>query len=146
MPSLLIVIFLITMSTSIISPLVGPLFFSDHGFLPHANDSLKMYAYSLTMGVYALGMIVGNPVWGMIADKKGQKRAIIWALTGSLFGYALCFISFFLFAGVAFFFLGRAIDGLMAGRRAIALSMLAAATEDKFSAFRFSEMATAAGL
>lgn len=146
MNSLFIIIFFITIGSGIINPLIGPLIFSDHGFFIESSFDHKMQAYALIMGGYALGTIIGNPVWGVISDHIGGKKAIIWALIGSLLGYLLCFISLF-FVTFLFFLLGRCLDGLMTGRRAVVLAMIVqTSTEDKTTVFRYSEITNAAGL
>ncbi|WED42063.1 MFS transporter [Legionella cardiaca] len=145
MKGLLSIIFFITMGSSIINPLVGPLIFSAQGFLPDAETSQKIHAYSLIMGFYALGMVIGNPIWGIIADKTQGKKALIWALIGTLLSYLLS-IGSIVFTFFSLFVLSRFLDGLMAGRRVIAISMLLGKVEDKIKSFQLSEMANAAGL
>ncbi|STX51010.1 transporter of the major facilitator superfamily (MFS) [Legionella busanensis] len=145
MNSLLLVVFLISMGSGIINPLMGPLIFSDQGFFLTSSFELKMQAYVLLMGIYAFGNIIGNLVWGVISDKIGGKKAIIGALIGSIIAYILFFIS--LFSIIFFlFFIGRLVDGLMAGRRTVALSMVSLASRDKLKSFRYFEIANALGL
>lgn len=146
MAYLYLIIFFITLGTGIISPLIGPILFTDYGFfdatVAHAQ---RVYAYALLMGVYALGMIFSHLLWGYIADRIGGKKAIIWALGGSLLGYFLCCISFFY--SLFFLFLwGRLLDGLMAGRRSVALSLLAQQGQNPSQLFRYAEIANGMGL
>ncbi|MFT0893230.1 MFS transporter [Pseudochelatococcus sp. G4_1912] len=145
MNSLFAVILFIGMGSGIISPMIGPLIFSDHGFFSDADIEFRMQAYSLIMGVYAFGQILGNPTWGVISDKIGGKRSIIWALAGSLGGYALCLMGLF-YAVFPLFFIGRWIDGAMAGRRTIALAMISRESKEKTTSFKRAEIMNAAGL
>lgn len=146
MNSLFLILFFITIGSGIINPLIGPLIFSEHGFFGESSFDYKMHAYALIMGGYALGTILGNLTWGIISDKIGGRKAIIWALLGSLIGYLLCFISLF-YSVFILFLLGRCLDGLMTGRRAIVLAMIVKTSkEDTTTVFRYSEITNAAGL
>ncbi|HAT8894519.1 TPA: MFS transporter [Legionella pneumophila] len=145
MNSLFIVLFSISLSSSIITPLVGPIIFSDTGFFKLAPLAYKMNMYALVMGIYPLGAIIGNPVLGFLSDKIDKKKVLLLAILGTILAYNICSFSFIL----SMFFLlvmGRFLDGLMAGRRAIAISLLADNSTNMNDVFRRAETANAVGL
>lgn len=139
------VVLFVSIGSSIITPMLGPIIFSDAGFFPSATNSDRMVAYSYVMAVYALGMIFGNPLWGALSDRLGRRSAFIISLTAGIFGLAFSLASI-IYAAFFLFILGRWIDGLMAGRRTIALSMLSSASTDKLATFRKTEILNASGL
>ncbi len=145
MNSLLIVIFSISLSSSIIAPLVGPIIFSETGFFEQSSLDYKMSMYALIVGVYPLGAMIGNLALGFLSDKIDKKKVLIIAIFGTMLAYNICAFSFFL----SMFFLlliGRFLDGLMAGRRAVAISFLAGNHANMNDVFRRSETANALGL
>ncbi|MBN9231018.1 MAG: hypothetical protein BGO90_10810 [Legionella sp. 40-6] len=146
MAYLYLIIFFITLGTGIISPLIAPMLFTENGFFAASvTHEQRVYAYALIMGVYAVGMIFSHLLWGFIADRIGGKKAIIWALSGSLLGYILCCISF-IYALFFLFLWGRLLDGFMAGRRSVAIALLAQQGQNSSHVFRYAEIANGMGL
>lgn len=133
------------MGSGIINPLIGPLIFSDQGFFPDSSTQYRIQAYAYIMGIYAVGMVLGNPIWGSIADKIGSKKVILWTFAGSILGYLCCLASLVQISFVLFFF-GRLFDGLMTGRRSISLSIISQRSTDQITSFKNTEIANASGL
>lgn len=138
-------IFLISLSSNIIAPMIGPLFFSKNGFFPNFSYQDKMHAYLAITAVYALGMIFSNFIWGFLADKYGANRMLIVTMYGALLAYAFC-VSSLVFALFSLFLLGRGLEGFVAGRRAIALSQVAMYSDDAVDGLRRAEMSNTVGL
>lgn len=138
-------LFIISLGASIIPPLVGPLFLHPPSLLPGENLYVRLNAYSFTVGIYGIGAILGGFFWGMHSDRVGEKKTLLICLIGSLIAHflsilGLTFINFWLF------FLGRALDGLMSGRRAVILSLLTRTDSPKTKFFRMAEIMNALGL
>ncbi|MDI9818813.1 MFS transporter [Tatlockia sp. PL877] len=145
MNSLLIVIFSISLSSSIINPLIGPIIFSESGFFKFMSLDYKMNMYALIVGIYPLGAIIGNPLLGFLSDKINKKKALLIAILGTIIAHNICSMSFLL-SMFSLLVVGRFLDGVMSGRRAIALSLLADKHSDMNNVFRKSETANALGL
>ncbi|MHA3904707.1 MFS transporter [Castellaniella sp. WN] len=145
MYKLFFVIVSISIGSGIINPLMGPILFSDAGFFAGGSNAERIQAYSLIMAVYAIGMILGNPVWGALSNRLGGHRALNHALSGSVLGLLFCLAGLF-FTSFPLFLIGRSMDGLMAGRRTIVLSMLSSGRKDTVDVFRRAEMMNAIGL
>lgn len=139
------VVLFASLGSSIITPMMGPIIFSDAGFFPSATNADRIVAYSYVMAVYALGMIFGNPLWGALSDSLGRRKALVFSLIAGVCGLLFSLASIF-YAVFFLFILGRLIDGFMGGRRTIALSMLSSASTDKLATFRKTEILNASGL
>ncbi|HAT8859181.1 TPA: MFS transporter [Legionella pneumophila] len=140
-----LMLFLVSLNSSIIPPLIGPLFIEAQGLFPNTPQSFRINMYSQVMGVYFIGVIVGSYLCGKLADRIGNKKTLLLCLFGALLGNILCLWSLWVISFILFF-AGRIIDGLMAGRRAVILSMISYTTPDKLQSFRYSETTNAAGL
>lgn len=138
-------LFLISLSTSIIPPLVGPLFLKQTGLLPGESLSLRLNAYSFAVGIYGIGAILGGMLWGIVSDRTGEKKTLGYCLFGSLLS---CMLSIFSLIAVNYwlFFTSRALDGLMSGRRAVILSLLMHTEYSRHDLFRMAEIMNALGL
>lgn len=145
MNRILLVLLFVSIGSGIITPMLGPAIFSEAGFFPATGNADRIAAYSGVMAVYALGMILGNPLWGVLSDSLGRRKAIIFSLVAGTFGLLLSLASM-VYAIFLLFLLGRLVDGLMAGRRTIALSMLSSASTDRLATFRKTEILNAMGL
>lgn len=145
MNRILLVLLFVSIGSGIINPMLGPALFSEAGFFPASGNADRIAAYSCVMAAYALGMVIGNPLWGVFSDSLGRRRAIIFSLIAGTAGLLLSLASM-IYAVFLLFMLGRLIDGLMAGRRTIALSMLACASTDRLAIFRKTEILNASGL
>ncbi|KTC88771.1 MFS transporter [Fluoribacter dumoffii] len=140
-----LILFIISIGSSIIFPLIGPLFLSDGGVLPRATNYFRLNAYSLTIGVYYLGMIVGALLWGFISEFIGPRKTLLLCSVGAILSYVLCIFALFI-SSFILFFLGRAMDGLLSGRRAVVMSALSMTETDKNLVFRKVEIMNALGL
>lgn len=140
-----ILLFLVSISSSIMPPLIGPLFIHQHGILPQETQDFRLNAYGFTLGIYFISMIAGGFFWGSVSDRIGIKKTLCWCLVGSIMSYVLCIIAL-INASFLLFFLGRGVDGLMSGRRAVILSLLSRSKSPRNTVFRIAEMVNALGL
>ncbi|MDX1837195.1 MFS transporter [Legionella taurinensis] len=138
-------LFLISLSASIIPPLVGPLFLKQPGLLPGESLSLRLNAYSFAVGIYGIGAILGGMLWGIVSDQSGEKKTLWYCLSGSLLACLLSIISL-IHVNYWLFFTSRALDGLMSGRRAVILSLLMHTEYPRHHLFRVAEIINALGL
>lgn len=140
-----ILLFLVSISSSIMPPLIGPLFIHQHGILPQETQDFRLNAYGFTLGIYFISMIAGGFFWGSVSDRIGIKKTLCWCLVGSIMSYVLCIIAL-INASFLLFFLGRGVDGLMSGRRAVILSLLSRSKSPRNTVFRIAEIINALGL
>ncbi|KTD16885.1 MFS transporter [Legionella jordanis] len=138
-------LFLVSLSSSIMPPLIGPLFISQYGILPHESQYFRLNAYGFTVGFYFIGTIIGSYIWGAISDNVGTKKTLLYCLVGSIFSYLICIYALVQISFVLFM-LGRTLDGIMSGRRAVILAALSQLKTPKNTVFRVAELFNAGGL
>jgi len=105
--------------------------------------------YGIIGAVYPAFQLIGAPILGKWSDIYGRKKILLLSGLGTLIGWIIFFISFFLpqkvildvniiFAGqllitlpVLILFIARAVDGLTGGNISVANAYLADITEEK---------------
>lgn len=118
---LLTVIFLDTFGGFFISPLLNALFYQPHAGVVAASVSLhwRNFYLGVSNGLYFILLFFCAPVIGSISDHIGRKKTLLLCLSGSFLGYLLTIFSIFTH-NIAFFILGRIIDGASGGSLPIA--------------------------
>jgi hypothetical protein len=139
-----ILLFFISMAASMMPTLLGALFLYQTEFVSQFSQYGRFNIYGLTVGIYFIGTTIGGLLWGMLADRLGERVTLIFCCLGSLMS---AFIGIFsLSQGIlALFIFSRALDGFMSGRGAV-LSLFSHLKETKTIVFRKTEIMNAAGL
>lgn len=138
-------LFLVSLGSSMMPPLLGPLFLHQYGFLSHQSQYIRFNAYGLTIGIYFIGTTLGGFFCGLLSDRIGAKKTLFFCLWGSIFSCVISVVGL-IYSSLLLFFFSRALDGVMSGRRAAILSLLSSLKEPKTTVFRIAEIMNAAGL
>lgn len=119
--SLFLTLVIDNMGVGLIFPVLSPLFVSVHdGILQiGASTAMRDLFYSLTLGLFGLGMFVGAPILGDLSDQLGRKKVLLICLLGTSTAFALCALGISLH-NVWILMAGRLFGGLMAGSMPIA--------------------------
>lgn len=139
-----IILFFISIASSMLPPLLGALFLKPYGFLPDALHNAKLNAYTASIGFYFVGSIFGGYICGVLCDHVGEKKVLLFYCISSLIALLLSCFSLAI-ASLPLFLLSRIIDGFSTSRVAL-LSLLARFNEPKSSVFRKAEIMNALGL
>ena len=119
--SLFLTLVIDNMGVGSIFPVLSPLFVSTHEGILQANASIGMrdFYYSLTMGLFGLGMFIGAPILGDLSDQLGRKKVLLICLLGTSVTFATSAVGISLH-NVWLVLAGRIFGGLMAGSMPIA--------------------------
>jgi MFS family permease len=113
--TLLFTIFLDALGIGIAMPLFTPLVLNTN-YLFSSNPAAINTTFILNsiFALYPLGMFIGSPIIGFLADKYGKKIILLNCILGNLIGAIICILGI-LKANLWLIFLGRLISGLTAG-------------------------------
>jgi MFS family permease len=112
MPVILLAVTINAIPVSLVLPML-PFLGAQYGATP--VEVSVLFALMPVVG------ILGNPLWGRVADARGRRFALICTLGGT----ALAFIGFALADSLAALFATRALQGLFHGANSIALAYVA---------------------
>ncbi len=109
------------MGVGLIFPVLGPLFVSAHSGMLPVNASIEMrdLFYSLTLGLFGVGMFVGAPILGDLSDQIGRKKVLLICLLCTALAFAVSAVSISIH-NVWLLLAARIFGGLMAGSMPIA--------------------------
>lgn len=113
---LFLVLFVDTLGSAFIIPLLGPLFIDSSTSIlsPTISTDVRNFLYGLTLGIYSIAAFFGSPILGDLSDRLGRKKILLICLFGVLIGY-LIFALGVITQSVTLLILGRIIGGLTAG-------------------------------
>lgn len=147
--SIYLVLFINSMSSGLILPILPELFLSPrNGFTVEHMILSKELLYSLAIALFPLLSIFGMSTLGIIADKYDKYTVISYALCASILNYMLSIISI-LIHNVWLFLLSRVLNGFLSGTYAVGMaiiSQLSDTEEERISNFKLPAIAPALGL
>lgn len=119
--SLFLTLVIDNMGVGLIFPVLSPLFVSIHGGMLPTNASVELrdLFYSLTLGLFGVGMFIGAPILGDLSDQLGRKKVLLLCLICTSIAFALSAISISIH-NVWLLLIARIFGGLMAGSMPIA--------------------------
>ena len=129
-------------------PVFAPLFIdvSNVLFAPEISIGTRTIILGVFLGAFPIAQFVGAPLIGEYADKKGRKKAFIFSIALTVFGYALSAWSI-KEHNLGMLFLSRIITGLFAGNLSICLASIADLSKgEKAKAQNFGYLSMFAGL
>ena len=119
---LLLVLFIDTMSLSLIMPILNALIFDPQAhFLPPAISTpfLHNIIYGSSIGIFMVCWFFGATILGDLSDHIGRKKSLSICLWGVIFSYLISALAVSTHS-VFLLLLGQAISGITAGSRPIA--------------------------
>ena len=147
--SIYLVLFINSMGSGLILPILPELFLSPHnGFVVEHMILSKKLLYSLAIALFPLSSIFGMSTLGIIADKYYKYTVISYALCASILNYMLSIISI-LIHNVWLFLLSRVLSGFLSGTYAVGMAMISQLSdteEERMSNFKLPAIAPALGL
>lgn len=119
--SLFLTLVIDNMGVGLIFPVLSPLFVSIHsGMLPtNASVEIRDLFYSLTLGLFGVGMFLGAPILGDLSDQLGRKKVLLICLLCTSIAFAVSALSISIH-NVWLLLAARIFGGLMAGSMPIA--------------------------
>ena len=119
--SLFVLLLIDGLSLGIVFPLVDPLIMdASSGMLPMgASSMVRTLLYGVTLAMFPLFAMFGAPILGDLSDRIGRKKALMFALGGSVVAYILSGLAVDIHS-VSLFIFSRALDGLTFGSQPIA--------------------------
>ena len=118
--NLLLTIFLDSLGVGIAMPLFTPLILNSNYLATTSKTTLVL---SVIFALYPLGMFIGSPLIGYMADKYGKKLVLLNCILGNTIGTLFCFWGI-LNANLLLICMGRIISGLTAGNVPVAQSAI----------------------
>ncbi|KTD06401.1 transporter of the major facilitator superfamily (MFS) [Legionella gratiana] len=142
---ILLIVLISFLSSSIAYPIFPPLFLQSgsHSIIgTEWSETGKRILLGLTLAIFPLGQFIGAPILGKNSDRYGRKKILIISLAGSLLGYLLTVLSFWINCFWLLLF-SRFLTGFMEGTFAVARAFASELTTiNKFVSFgRINSMA-----
>ncbi len=135
---ILLIVFISFIGSSIAYPIFPPLFLQSTDQLiisPQWSENSRRIWLGVTLAIFPLGQFVGSPILGRSSDLYGRKKILIISLIGSILGYLLTVISFWMHSFWLLLF-SRFLTGFMEGTFAVARALAAELTTiNKFVSF-----------
>lgn len=144
---LFMVIVIDTMGSSLVIPILGPLFLAKtHSILPAATSlRLREFLYGATLASFCLFMLFGAPFLGDLSDYFGRKKVLLISLLGTAASYVVSGYAI-LIHSVLLLIAGRCIAGFFAGSQPIAQAAIADLSTAESKAENFTLIALASPL
>ncbi|KTD60372.1 transporter of the major facilitator superfamily (MFS) [Legionella sainthelensi] len=142
---ILLIVLISFLSSSIAYPIFPPLFLqsTSHSIIgTEWSETGRRILLGFTLAIFPLGQFIGAPILGKNSDLYGRKKILIFSLAGSLVGYLLTVLSFWINCFWLLLF-SRFLTGFMEGTFAVARAYASELTTiNKFVSFgRLNSMA-----
>jgi len=113
-----------TMGFGLIIPLLKPMFLDPQlKIIPQSSINMAYFYYGLVLALYPLAICLGTPIIGMLSDRWGRKKMLLFSLYAVSLGLILCYIAVSS-ASIYLLILGRVITGLSSGSKALAQAIM----------------------
>ncbi|WP_115705341.1 MFS transporter [Legionella sainthelensi] len=142
---ILLIVLISFLSSSIAYPIFPPLFLqsTSHSIIgTEWSETGRRILLGFTLAIFPLGQFIGAPILGKNSDLYGRKKILIFSLAGSVVGYLLTVLSFWINC-FWLLLLSRFLTGFMEGTFAVARAYASELTTiNKFVSFgRLNSMA-----
>ncbi|MGM9454812.1 MFS transporter [Legionella bozemanae] len=142
---ILLIVLISFIGSSIAYPILPPLFLQSTNQLiisPEWSETSRRVLLGLTLAIFPLGQFIGSPILGRNSDLYGRKKILVISLAGSMLGYLLTVIAFWINSFWLLLF-SRFLTGFMEGTFAVARALASELTTiNKFISFgRINSMA-----
>lgn len=140
-------VFLDMLGIGIIIPIIAPLLLNENTPLLHASVTFqeRTFIMGLLISTFSIAQFFGSSVLGSLSDRFGRKPVLLTSITGTLLGYLLLGIGI-VTGQLWLLFVGRILDGFMAGNLAVMYSAIADISEPSSKSKNFGLVGAAFGL
>ena len=140
-------VFLDMLGIGIIIPIIAPLLLNeDTPLLPaSATFQERTFIMGLLISSFSIAQFFGSSVLGSLSDRFGRKPVLLASITGTMLGYSLLGIGI-VTGQLWLLFVGRILDGFMAGNLAVMYSAIADISEPSSKSKNFGLVGAAFGL
>lgn len=111
---LFLVMFIDTLGTAFIIPLLGPIFIEPSTSIISTAPHIRNILYGITLGIYSICAFFAAPILGDLSDRIGRKKILLVCLFGVLLGY-LIFALGVVMKSVWLLIAGRIVGGFTSG-------------------------------
>jgi DHA1 family tetracycline resistance protein-like MFS transporter len=120
-----IVVFLGYVGFSLPLPVLPALFLNSETSIlsPSTSVEMKTILLGLVLAAYPSGQLIGSPLLGLLSDRWGRKKVILFSLASTAIGYAITAVATTL-SSVVGIFLGLFLCGLSEGNVTIAQAVI----------------------
>lgn len=124
--TIFLTVFLDMLGIGIIIPIVAPLLLDTQtNLIPEATPfGQRTFLIGLLISSFSIAQFFGSSVLGTLSDRFGRKKVLIASITGTTIGYAIFGLGI-VTGQLWLLFLGRMLDGFMAGNLAVIYSAIA---------------------
>ena len=113
---LFMVIFIDTLSGTILGPILPTLFVNspDSILSPNISPTLRYFLFGFTQSLFFIATFFASPILGDLSDRLGRKKVLMISLFGGFLSYLLSVISV-LTHNISLLLIGRLIAGISGG-------------------------------
>src|SRR3990167_4151274 len=113
---LLVVIFIDTLSGTLLGPILPTLFVAspDSILSPDVSPMARYFLFGFTSSIFFIATFFACPILGDLSDRVGRKKIMMISLLGAFIGYLLSVVAI-LFHTISLLLLSRVIAGVTAG-------------------------------
>lgn len=140
--------FLDNFGLAVIYPIFTPLFLQQgHLIIPQETSYfLRTLLLGILIGAFPLAQFFGAPLIGQFSDRSGRKKAFLFTIACTAFGYTMTAISIF-YNSLPMLFASRFFTGLFAGNLTLCLASIADMSPDeKTRSKNFGQIGAVGGL
>ncbi len=120
-----------SLAWAIVFPIFAPFFLSaSHLFSQATSLEKKMIILGCFLAIFSIGQFVGAPLLGALADRKGNRVALLWTIWMTFIGFLITSFGIYL-EQLILLFLGRVITGFFSANVSICQSALSTLPDRK---------------
>lgn len=129
---LFVVIFIDTLSGTLLGPILPTLFVNspDSILSPDISPMARYFLFGLTSSIFFIATFFACPILGDLSDRMGRKKIMMISLFGAFLGYLLSVVAV-LVQAVSLLLLSRVIAGITAGSISAAKAAVIDVSTDK---------------
>lgn len=135
------------LALAILIPIIPPLVVGDSSvlFAEGTTETYKNIVYGFLIAIFSVAQFFSAPIFGILSDKHGRKKILVFALLFTLTGYSVAATAVFL-GSLPLLFLGRILSGFGFGSQSILFSSVADISTNENKARNYGLLGVAFGI
>jgi DHA1 family tetracycline resistance protein-like MFS transporter len=135
------------LALAILVPVIPPLIVGSDStlFAPDTTDAYKNIVYGFLIAIFSVAQFFSAPIFGILSDKHGRKKILVFAMLFTLTGYIVSAISVYL-SYLPLLFIGRILTGFGFGSQSILFSAVADISNNENKAKNYGLLGVAFGI